>query len=380
MTPKKVLFIDRDGTIVLEPDDYQLDNWNKLEFYPEVFRYLGKIAREMEYELVMVTNQDGLGTKSFPENTFWPIQNFIVNAFENEGIAFSEIFIDKSFPHENLPTRKPGTAMLTKFLNNPDYDLKNSFVIGDRSTDIALAINLGAKALLLNANQDLGKQETKFSTEELNNAVALRTLEWKSIYEFLKLPSRKASISRKTNETDISIDINLDGLGNSNINTGIQFFDHMLDQIAKHGLIDMEISVKGDLGVDEHHTIEDTAIALGEAFNKALGSKIGIERYGFCLPMDDCLTQVALDFGGRNWLVWDAEFKREMIGKMPTEMFFHFFKSFSDGAKANLNIKAEGTNEHHKIEGIFKAFAKAIKMAIKQDTEKMFLPSTKGMI
>jgi imidazoleglycerol-phosphate dehydratase / histidinol-phosphatase len=380
MTPKKVLFIDRDGTIVLEPDDYQLDNWSKLEFYPEVFRYLGKIARELDYEIVMVTNQDGLGTDSFPENTFWPIQNFIVNAFENEGIVFSEVFIDKSFPHENLPTRKPGTAMLTKFLNNSDYDLKNSFVIGDRITDIALAINLGAKAFLLNANQDLGIQETQFSTEELNNAVSLRTLEWKSIYEFLKLPSRKATISRKTNETDITIDINLDGQGKSKINTGIQFFDHMLDQIAKHGLIDMEITVKGDLGVDEHHSIEDTAIALGEAFSKALGTKLGIERYGFCLPMDDCLAQVALDFGGRNWLVWEAEFKREMIGKMPTEMFFHFFKSFSDGAKANLNIKAEGTNEHHKIEGIFKAFAKAIKMAVKQDTEKMFLPSTKGII
>lgn len=380
MTQKKVLFIDRDGTLVKEPNDYQLDNWDKLEFYPEVFRYLGKIAREMDYEIVMVTNQDGLGTDSFPENTFWPIQNFIVNAFENEEIVFSEIFIDKSFPHENLRTRKPGTAMLSKFLNNPGYDLKNSFVIGDRSTDIALAINLGAKAFLLNVNQDLEKQETQFSTEELNNAVALKTLEWKSIYEFLKLPSRKAGIYRKTNETDILININLDGQGNSNINTGIQFFDHMLDQIAKHGLIDLEITVKGDLDVDEHHTIEDTAIALGESFNKALGTKIGIERYGFCLPMDDCLAQVALDFGGRNWLVWEAEFKREMIGKMPTEMFFHFFKSFSDGAKANLNIKAEGINEHHKIEGIFKAFAKAIKMAVKQDVEKMFLPSTKGII
>jgi imidazoleglycerol-phosphate dehydratase/histidinol-phosphatase len=380
MKQKKILFIDRDGTLVLEPADYQLDAFDKLEFYPQVFQYLGKIAAEMDYELVMVTNQDGLGTNSFPENTFWPTQNFILKAFENEGILFSEIFIDKSFPHENLPTRKPGTAMLTKFINDPDYDLESSFVIGDRMTDVALARNLGAKAILTNTSEDFAKLETQFTSEELKETIALKTLEWESIYNFLKLPSRKAAISRKTNETDISIDINLDGCGSSNINTGIEFFDHMLDQIAKHGNIDLEILVRGDLNVDEHHTIEDTAIALGEAFTKALGTKIGIERYGFCLPMDDCLAQVALDFGGRNWLVWEAEFKREMIGKMPTEMFMHFFKSFSDGAKANLNIKAEGTNEHHKIEGIFKAFAKAVKMAIKRDAEKMFLPSTKGVI
>ncbi len=380
MKPKKILFIDRDGTLVREPADFQLDALEKLEFYPNVFEYLGKIVRELDYDLVMVTNQDGLGSTSFPENTFWPTQNFIVKAFENEGIVFSEILIDKSFPYDNLPTRKPGIGMLTKFINNPAFDLENSVVIGDRLTDVGLAINLNAKAIFINNDATLGEAENQFTADQLDKTIVLKTLHWKEIYDFLKLPLRKATVSRKTNETDINIALNLDGSGKSEISTGIPFFDHMLDQIAKHGQMDLEISVIGDLQVDEHHTIEDTAIALGEAFTKALGAKLGIERYGFCLPMDDCLAQVALDFGGRNWLVWKADFKREMIGQMPTEMFMHFFKSFSDGAKANLNIKAEGTNEHHKIEGIFKAFAKAIKIAVKRDSEKMFLPSTKGTL
>ena len=378
--PKKVLFIDRDGTLVLEPENYQLDSLTKLEFYPKVFQFLSKIAKELDFELAMVTNQDGLGTTSFPEETFWPTQNFILKAFENEGVTFDEIFIDRSFPEDNAPTRKPRTGMLTKYLNNPEYDLENSFVIGDRITDVELAKNLGSKAILIKNEENLGGNEITSSLEVLQNVIALQTTDWQKIYEFLKLDERTASISRKTNETDITITLNLDGTGKSNINTGISFFDHMLDQIARHGQMDLDIQVKGDLEVDEHHTIEDTAIALGEVFAKALGNKLGIERYGFCLPMDDCLAQVAIDFGGRNWLVWEAEFNREMIGQMPTEMFFHFFKSFTDGAKANLNIKAEGTNEHHKIEAIFKAFAKAIKVAIKRDTEKMILPSTKGML
>ena len=378
--PKRVLFIDRDGTLVLEPENYQLDCLSKLEFYPKAFQFLSKIAKELDFELAMVTNQDGLGTTSFPEETFWPTQNFILKAFENEGITFDEIFIDKSFPEDNAPTRKPRTGMLTKYLNNPKYDLENSFVIGDRITDVELAKNLGSKAIFIKNEENLGGNEIATSLEALQNVIALQTNEWQKIYEFLKLNERTASISRKTNETDIAISLNLDGTGKSNINTGISFFDHMLDQIARHGQMDLDIQVKGDLEVDEHHTIEDTAIALGEVFAKALGNKLGIERYGFCLPMDDCLAQVAIDFGGRNWLVWEAEFKREMIGQMPTEMFFHFFKSFTDGAKSNLNIKAEGTNEHHKIEAIFKAFAKAIKVAVKRDTEKMILPSTKGML
>ena len=378
--PKRVLFIDRDGTLVLEPENYQLDCLTKLEFYPKTFQFLSKIAKELDFELAMVTNQDGLGTTSFPEETFWPTQNFILKAFENEGITFDEIFIDRSFPEDNAPSRKPRTGMLTKYLNNPEYDLENSYVIGDRITDVELAKNLGSKAIFIKNEENLGGNEIATSLEELQNVIALQTIDWEKIYEFLKLDERTASISRTTNETDIAISLNLDGTGKSNINTGISFFDHMLDQIARHGQIDLDIQVKGDLEVDEHHTIEDTAIALGEVFAKALGNKLGIERYGFCLPMDDCLAQVAIDFGGRNWLVWEAEFKREMIGQMPTEMFFHFFKSFTDGAKANLNIKAEGTNEHHKIEAIFKAFAKAIKVAVKRDTEKMILPSTKGML
>ena len=378
--PKRVLFIDRDGTLVVEPENYQLDCLTKLEFYPKVFQYMSKIANELDFELAIVTNQDGLGTDSFPEDTFWPTQNFIIKAFENEAIQFDEIFIDKSFPEDNAPTRKPRTGMLTKYLNNPEYDLENSFVIGDRITDVELAKNLGSKAIFIKNEENLGGNEIATSLEELQNVIALQTIDWQKIYEFLKLQQRIASIKRTTNETDIAITLNLDGTGKSNINTGISFFDHMLDQIARHGQMDLDIQVKGDLEVDEHHTIEDTAIALGEVFANALGNKLGIERYGFCLPMDDCLAQVAIDFGGRNWLVWETEFKREMIGKMPTEMFFHFFKSFTDGAKANLNIKAEGTNEHHKIEAIFKAFAKAIKVAVKRDVEKMILPSTKGML
>jgi imidazoleglycerol-phosphate dehydratase / histidinol-phosphatase len=377
---KKVLFIDRDGTMIKEVSDYQIDAFEKMYFYPKCLTFLGKIARELDFELVLVTNQDGLGTAIFPENTFWPVHKFIMQTFQGEGVIFSEECIDKSFPEENLPTRKPRTGMLTKYINNPEYDLINSYVIGDRLTDVELAKNLGSKAIFINDNTNLGTTEISLNQEEIKNTIALEANDWEKIYEFLKLENRVAEITRKTNETDIFIKLNLDGTGKSKLNTGIAFFDHMLDQIARHGQMDLDIIVKGDLEVDEHHTIEDTAIALGEVFAKALGNKLGIERYGFCLPMDDCLAQVAIDFGGRNWLVWEADFKREKIGEMPTEMFFHFFKSFTDGAKANLNIKAEGTNEHHKIEAIFKAFAKAIKVAVKRDVEKMILPSTKGML
>lgn len=376
---KKVLFIDRDGTIIKETIDEQIDSFEKLIFYPKAFTFLGKIARELDYELVMITNQDGLGTDIFPEETFWPVQNFILKAFENEGVVFDAIHIDRTFAKDNAPTRKPGTGMLTSYFSE-EYDLANSFVIGDRLTDVELAKNLGAKGIYINDETHLGTAEITVKREELDPYIALENNDWEKIYEFLKLENRVAEISRKTNETDIKIKINLDGTGKSDIHTGLAFFDHMLDQLARHGQMDLTIKVDGDLEVDEHHTIEDTAIALGEVFSKALGNKLGIERYGFCLPMDDCLAQVAIDFGGRNWLVWDAEFNREKIGEMPTEMFFHFFKSFTDGAKANLNIKAEGTNEHHKIEAIFKAFAKSIKMAVKRDVEKMVLPSTKGML
>ncbi len=374
---KNVLFIDRDGTLALEPDGYQLDAFEKLVFYPEIFTYLAKIVKELDFELVMVTNQDGLGTASFPEETFWPVQDFIIQSFKNEGIIFNEVLIDKSLPADNAPTRKPRTAMLSHYLDSADYDLKNSFVIGDRITDMELAKNLGSQGLFIANDPQLGQDETTANTDL---PIALTTTSWKDIYAFLKLAQRQFDYERKTNETDIKLKLNLDGTGKSNIDTGIAFFDHMLDQLARHGNMDIELKAKGDLEVDEHHTIEDTAIALGQAFAQALGNKLGIERYGFCLPMDDCLAQVTIDFGGRNWLVWEAEFKREMIGKMPTEMFFHFFKSFSDGAKANLNIKAEGTNEHHKIEAIFKAFAKAIKVAVKRDPDKMILPSTKGSL
>ncbi len=376
---KKVLFIDRDGTIIKETADEQIDAFEKMIFYPKAFTYLGKIAKELDYELVMITNQDGLGTDIFPEDTFWPVHNFIIKSFENEGVVFDNVFIDRTFPKDNADTRKPGTGMLTSYFSK-EYDLANSFVIGDRLTDVELAKNLGAKGIFINDETHLGAGEITVKREDLDEFIALESNDWEKIYEFLKLENRIAEISRKTNETDIQIKINLDGTGKSSIDTGLAFFDHMLDQLARHGQMDLDIKVNGDLEVDEHHTIEDTAIALGELFSKALGNKLGIERYGFALPMDDCLAQVAIDFGGRNWLVWDTEFKREKVGDMPTEMFMHFFKSFTDGAKANLNIKAEGTNEHHKIEAIFKAFAKSIKMAVKRDAEKMVLPSTKGML
>ncbi len=374
---KRVLFIDRDGTIIIEPKDKQIDNFEKLMFYPKVFQYLARIAIELDFEIVMVTNQDGLGTDSFPETDFWPVHNFIIETLKGEGIEFKEQYIDRTFEEEKAPTRKPRIGLLTGYFSE-GYDLTNSFVIGDRLTDIELAKNLGAKGILINDNPVTDK--AFFDRDGLEGYITLETNDWKKIYEFLKGGDRKGSIVRNTNETKINIDLNLDGIGKSNINTGIAFFDHMLDQIARHGQMDLNINVDGDLEVDEHHTIEDTAIALGEVFAKTLENKLGIERYGFCLPMDDCLAQVAIDFGGRNWLVWEADFKREMVGKMPTEMFFHFFKSFTDGAKCNLNIKAEGTNEHHKIEAIFKAFAKAIKMAVKRDADKMILPSTKGTL
>ena len=378
---KKVLFIDRDGTLAIEPPvDYQLDSLEKLEFYPKVFQYLSKIASECAYELVMVTNQDGLGTASFPEDTFWPAQNKLIQAFENEGVVFSEVVIDKTFPYENAPTRKPRTGLLEKYIDSENYDLENSFVIGDRLTDVELAKNLGAKAIYISNVKGLAETEVSVGKETLDATIALETSDWKAVYEFLKLEDRCAEITRNTNETKIHIKLNLDGSGKNDISTGLHFFDHMLDQIGRHGAMDLTVKVDGDLEVDEHHTIEDTMIAFGELFHKALGNKLGIERYGFCLPMDDCLAQVAVDFGGRNWIEWDAEFKREKIGDMPTEMFFHLFKSFTDGAKCNLNIKAVGVNEHHKIEGIFKAFAKAMKMAVKRDANNMFLPSTKGML
>ena len=375
---KKVLFLDRDGTLTIEPSDYQADAFEKLVFYPEVFRYLSSIARELDYELVMVTNQDGLGTDSFPEEEFWPYQNHLLNSFKNEGVVFSEIFIDRTFPHDKADTRKPGAGMLKGYINNPECDLSASFVIGDRLTDMQLAKNLGAKGIFIDNNIDLGADEVTDSA--LEDTIVLRTKSWETIYNMLLLNERAVKLERNTKETTISIDLNLDGSGKSQIDTGIAFFDHMLDQIARHGGVDLYIKTTGDLEVDEHHTIEDTAIALGESFAQALGDKKGIERYGFTLPMDDSLAQVALDFGGRSWLVWEAEFTREMVGQMPTEMFYHFFKSFADGAKANINIKAEGVNEHHKIESIFKAFAKAIKMALKRDTNKMILPSTKGKL
>ncbi|NRD20095.1 bifunctional histidinol-phosphatase/imidazoleglycerol-phosphate dehydratase HisB [Winogradskyella eckloniae] len=376
---RPVLFIDRDGTLIKEPADEQIDAFEKLEFYPKVFQYLSKIAKELNFEIVMITNQDGLGTDVYPEDTFWPVHNFVLKTFEAEGVVFKEQFIDRTFAKDNAPTRKPNTGLLTKYFSE-DYDLANSYVIGDRLTDVELAKNLGAKSIFINDNTNLGTDEVTVSNSELENYIALETNDWEVIYKFLKTTERVGSIERNTNETKIKIDLNLDGTGKSNIDTGIAFFDHMLDQISRHGQLDLNIKVDGDLEVDEHHTIEDTAIALGEVFATTLGNKLGIERYGFSLPMDDCLAQVGIDFGGRNWLVWDAEFKREMIGKMPTEMFYHFFKSFTDGAKCNLNIKVEGDNEHHKIEAIFKAFAKAIKMAVKQDVEKMILPSTKGML
>jgi imidazoleglycerol-phosphate dehydratase / histidinol-phosphatase len=361
---KKVLFIDRDGTLILEPPvDFQVDSLEKLSFYPGVFQYLGRIAQELDYQLVMVTNQDGLGTSSFPEDTFWPAHNKMMEAFKAEAILFTEVLIDRSFEKDGLPTRKPGTGMLTHYIKG-NFDLANSFVIGDRLTDVQLAQNLGTQSIYMGSEQ---------------NTATLATKNWAEIYTYLKQQPRKATVVRYTNETKISVTVNLDGSGKSTIETGLPFFNHMLEQIAKHGNIDLHIVTKGDLHIDEHHTIEDTAIAFGEAFLQALGSKKGIERYGFLLPMDDCLAQLAIDFGGRPWLVWQAEFKREKVGDMPTEMFMHFFKSFSDAAKCNLNIIATGENEHHKIESIFKAFAKAIKMAVSK-TNNFNIPSTKGTL
>ncbi|HXR85233.1 MAG TPA: bifunctional histidinol-phosphatase/imidazoleglycerol-phosphate dehydratase HisB [Hanamia sp.] len=379
--PKKFLFIDRDGTIIMEPPvTNQLDAFSKLEFYPHVFEYLVKIVKELDYGLVMVTNQDGLGTDAFPEDAFWPIQNFVIKTFANEGIVFSEVLIDRTFPHENKNTRKPGTGMLKHYFDEEKYDLKNSFVIGDRLTDVELAKNLGCHAIFINNYQELGTREVTVSKEDLNKVIALETQKWEEIYNFLKLPQRKFSHQRNTNETKIDVEINLDGNGKADIKTGLGFFDHMLEQVAKHSGMDLKIHCDGDLHIDEHHTIEDVALAFGEAILSALSDKRGIERYGFLLPMDDCLAQVAIDFGGRSWLVWDVEFKREKIGEMPTEMFYHFFKSFSDASKSNLNIKAEGANEHHKIEAIFKAFARAIKMAIRRDPLNNSLPTTKGIL
>lgn len=370
---KKVLFIDRDGTLIDEPvHDPQIDSLEKLEFVPGVFTWLGKIAREQDYELVMVTNQDGLGTTSFPEVAFLKVQNQIIKTLEGEGIRFDNIFIDRSLPGENKPTRKPGTGMLTHYLSG-EFDLENSFVIGDRLTDIQLAKNLNAKGILFNSRNS----KADLAQSGLLDHCTLITDSWEQVYEAVRR-KRTASTNRATKETNIIVEVNLDGSGKAAIHTGLNFLDHMLEQIARHGQVDLQISAKGDLHIDEHHTLEDTAITLGETFLKALGDKRGIERYGFCLPMDDCLAQVAIDFGGRPWLVWEAEFKREKIGDVPTEMFFHFFKSFSDAAKCNLNIKAEGTNEHHKIEAIFKAFAKAIKMATKKNGDQ--LPSTKEML
>lgn len=372
---KKVLFIDRDGTLVIEPPvDCQLDSLEKLEFYPKVFRNLGFIRSKLDFELVMVTNQDGLGTPSFPEETFLPAHRKLLKALAGEGITFDNILIDRSFPEDYAPTRKPRTGMLTRYMQDEAYDLPHSFVIGDRPTDVELAKNLGCKAIYLQESVELLKENG------LEDVCVLATTDWDKITEYLFAGEHRAEVRRSTRETDICVALNLDGTGKCDIDTGLGFFDHMLEQIGKHSGADLTIRVKGDLQVDEHHTIEDTAIALGECIRQALGSKRGIERYGFCLPMDDCLCRVCLDFGGRPWLVWDAEFRRERIGEMPTEMFLHFFKSLSDSAGMNLNIRAEGQNEHHKIEGIFKAFARAVKMAAKRDVYRYDIPSSKGCL
>jgi imidazoleglycerol-phosphate dehydratase/histidinol-phosphatase len=367
---KKVLFIDRDGTILIEPPtDFQVDALTpeKFQFVPGAITGLARIARELDYELVLVSNQDGLGTASFPEETFWPAHTMMLNILRSEGVEFVREHIDRSFPHENLPTRKPGVGMLQHYMGKDSgYDLANSFVIGDRLTDVELAENIGCQSVLIRTEAD--------------ERAALTTTSWESIYQFLRLPARTAVVQRDTNETKIRVELNLDGNGRPQMHTGLGFFDHMLDQLSKHSGVDMKIEVQGDLHIDEHHTIEDAAIALGEAFTQALGDKRGLARYGFLLPMDDVLAQAAIDFSGRPWMVWEAEFKREKIGDMPTEMFYHFFKSFSDAARCNLNIKAEGTNEHHKIEAIFKAVAKAIKMALVRDAGKMEIPSTKGIL
>ena len=378
---KRILFFDRDGTLIHEaPPTYQLDSFDKLTFYPQMFEYMGRIARELDYELVMVTNQDGLGTSSFPEDTFWPLHNLVMKSLEGEGIRFSAVHIDRSFPKDNAPTRKPGTGMLTQYIDNENYDIENSFVIGDRITDVQLAKNLGCQAIWLKNDTALGAAEIKDRMAELQSVIALETTNWSDIYQFLRQGLRQVYHDRNTNETQIKISLNIDGAGKAQIKTGLGFFDHMLEQIARHGKMDLEITTHGDLHIDEHHTIEDTGIALGEAFAKALADKRGMERYGFALPMDEADAKVLIDFGGRNWLVWNASFKRERIGEMPTEMFFHFFKSFSDAARCNLNIECRGDNEHHKIEAIFKAFAKAIRMAVKRDPVSNYLPSTKGIL
>jgi imidazoleglycerol-phosphate dehydratase / histidinol-phosphatase len=382
MSPmKRILFIDRDGTLIKEaPPSYQVDDFSKLEFYKGVFEFMGRIAREMDYELVLVTNQDGLGTSAFPESTFWPVQNFVMNSFANEGIHFSAVHIDRSFPEDHSPNRKPGTGMLKEYLDKDRYDLPGSYVIGDRITDVQLAKNLGCKAIWLKQDAQLGAQEVQDSQKALEEVVALESTCWSEIYSFLKRGLRQVVHERNTRETKIRIELNADGNGKADIHTGLAFFDHMLDQIARHGKMDLKIDVQGDLNIDEHHTIEDTGIALGEAMSQALADKRGMERYGFALPMDEADAQVLLDFGGRNWIVWNAHFQREKVGDMPTEMFFHFFKSFSDAARCNLNISCHGENEHHKIEAIFKAFAKAIRMAVKKDPLQEGLPTTKGII
>jgi imidazoleglycerol-phosphate dehydratase / histidinol-phosphatase len=375
---QKVLFIDRDGTLIVEPkDNFQTDTFEKLQFLPNVISALKKINELSDFIFVIVTNQDGLGTRSFPEKTFWGPHNLMLDIFRQEGVEFAEVCIDRSFAKDNLPTRKPNTGLLTHYLNNTKYDIQNSFVIGDRLTDIQLAKNLGCKGILIGRSADK-TDDNKLKAKELQPCIALKTNSWNEIADFLTLPKRKATVQRNTNETKISVELNLDGTGKSAIHTGLGFFDHMLEQLSRHSGCDISIKVKGDLHIDEHHTIEDTAIALGEAFHQALGTKKGIARYGFLLPMDDVLAQAAIDFSGRPWLVWKAKFKREMIGEMPTELFFHFWKSFSDAAKCNLNIKADGDNEHHKIEAIFKAVAKSIKMAVKREGNE--LPSTKGKL
>jgi imidazoleglycerol-phosphate dehydratase/histidinol-phosphatase len=376
---KKALFIDRDGTILIEPQtDFQIDSFEKLEFLPGVISALRTIAEQTEYELVLITNQDGLGTEAFPENTFWSAHKLMMKTLEGEGIRFAAVYIDRSYPHDNLPTRKPGTGLLTEYLTG-DYDLAGSYVIGDRLTDVQLALNLGSQAILINPPNK--ESEAPSLTPEQEAVTALITDDWHRVAEYLRLPPRRASVERVTNETQIQIELNLDGRGRADMKTGLGFFDHMLDQLAKHSGSDLSVHVKGDLHIDEHHTVEDTALALGEAYRLALGDKRGTNRYGFLLPMDDALAQVAIDFSGRPWLVWEAEFRRERVGDVPTELFHHFFKSFSDAARCNLNVKVEGDNEHHKIEAIFKAFAKSIKMAVQRNVNELdSLPSTKGVL
>jgi imidazoleglycerol-phosphate dehydratase/histidinol-phosphatase len=377
---QKILFLDRDGTLILEPADYQVDHIDKLNFYPGVFRWLGRIVRELDYALVMVTNQDGLGTESYPETNFWPTHNAMLRALEAEGITFAEQLIDRTFAADNQPTRKPGTKLVEHYLTG-DYDLASSYVVGDRLTDIQLAKNMGAKGIWIATDPELGAEELNVDQlADLDETIALRTTDWEDIYRLLRLSSRTATVHRKTKETDIRIELDLDGTGKTAMNTGLGFFDHMLDQLGRHSGCDLSVTVDGDLHIDEHHTIEDTAIALGEAFGQALGDKLGLERYGFNLVMDESTVDVRLDFGGRPWLVWDCVYKREKIGDMPTEMFHHFFKSFSDGAKCNLAIKARGQNEHHMIEATFKALAKSIKAAKRRDVDNMRLPSTKGVL